>query len=325
MKKEGGVKETFQKRKACFHLSCRSKYNFTKLKRKGAALSSGNEDSNENEQSRKFTRTESEVRFKTFDENESCCFLSSESAPAKELRNASTSQLDERLENCALLLQDSKLLAKLSTGDVNSQELKYHPGCLTRLYRRAKPKLDCGEPEEDQMRNGLVFAELTELYMQEVRDTSSGLSVFRLADLAKLYQKRLQEYGTGPGRVHSGRLKTKLLAHFPDLQAYASGRDILLTFTDDMNSTFKEAYTESWDDEAVHLAKAARIVRRDMFHLQTEFSGPYDEHCQYSSIPETLLALMQMILQGPSADTAKREKCQASLSLAQLANFNDRG
>ena len=45
------------------------------------------------------------------------------------------------------------------------------------------------------MRNGLVFAELTE-YMQKVRDTSSGLSVYRLADLAKLYQKRLQEYGT---------------------------------------------------------------------------------------------------------------------------------
>jgi len=242
--KEGGVEESFQKRKACFHLSCRSKYNFTKLKRKAAALSSGNEDSNENEQSRKFTTTESEVRVKTFDENESC-FLSDESAPAKELRNASTFHLDERLRNCVLLLQDSKLLAKLSTGDVNSQELKYHPDCLTRLYRRAKPKLDCGEPEEDQMRNGLVFAELTELYMQEVRDASSGLSVFRLADLAKLYQKRLQEYGTDPGRVHSGRLNTKLLAHFPDLQAYASGRDILLTFTNDLNSTLKEAYTES--------------------------------------------------------------------------------
>ena len=53
------------------------------------------------------------MRFKTFDENESCYFLSDESAPAKELRNASTFQLDERLGNCALLLQDSKLLAKL--------------------------------------------------------------------------------------------------------------------------------------------------------------------------------------------------------------------
>ena len=113
-----------------------------------------------------------------------------------------------------------------------------------------------------------------------------------------------------------------MLAHFPDLQSHASGRDILLTFTDDLNSTLKETYTESCDDEAVHLAKAARIVRRDMFHLQTKYSGSYDEHCQYSSIPETLLALMQMILHGPSIDTANREKCQASLSLAQLASFN---
>ena len=73
------------------------------------------------------------------------------------------------------------------------------------------------------MLNGLVFAELVE-HIQEERDQApeDELTVFKLADLAKKYQQRLQDYGL-PGRVHSSRLKMRLLAHFPDLQAYADG------------------------------------------------------------------------------------------------------
>jgi len=48
---------------------------------------------------------------------------------------------------CALALQDTKLLAKLSAGDVISQELKYHTTCLINLYGKAKPKLDCDDSE----------------------------------------------------------------------------------------------------------------------------------------------------------------------------------
>lgn len=319
-----GLEETFRKRKACFHSNCRAKYNSTKLKRKAAASDDPSDASSDGASDRKFTRRESES-FKnagrTVPQCSVCC-LCDQTTPEKDLRNASTFQLDERIRKCAIILQDSKLLATLSAGDVISQELKYHTNCLIDLYRRAKPKEDNKESDgKDRMRHGLAFAELTE-YMQEVRDTSSSnrLTVFKLADLTQMYHTRMQDCGFLSSRVHSGRLKTRLLAHFPDLQAHNSGRDVLLTFSDDLNSTLREAYTDSWDDEAVHLATAARIVRRDMFLLQSDFTGSYDS--QYSSIPETLLALMQMILQGPSIETANRAKCQASLSLAQLASFN---
>lgn len=312
---EGDLVDTFKKRKACFHVSCRLKYNSTKLKRKSAAASPS---SKEGEPRNKFLRKDSDANAGTDD----VCFLCDQSG-GKDLRNASTFKLDDKLRKCALFLQDEKLLAKLSAGDIIAQELKYHPACLTRLYRKAQPLLENDEPQKEQMRHGLVFAELTE-YMQEVRDTSSGdqLVVFRLADLARMYHLRLKDFGIVSGRVHSGRLKTRLLAHFPDLQAHTSGRDVMLTFADDIASTLKEIYTETCDDEAVHLAKAARIVRRDLFLLQSEFTGSYDEHCQHSSVPETLVALMEMILQGPCIDAGGRHKCQAALTLAQLATFN---
>ena len=120
---------------------------------------------------------------------------------------------------CAILLQDKKLLAKLSAGDIIAQELKYRTSCLIRLYRRAQPNTENNEQEREQILNGLVFAELVE-HIQEERDQApeDELTVFKLADLAKKYQQRLQDYGL-PDRVHSSRLKMRLLAHFPDLQA----------------------------------------------------------------------------------------------------------
>ncbi|CAC5405146.1 unnamed protein product [Mytilus coruscus] len=46
-------------------------------------------------------------------------------------------KLNQRLLDCA---KDRQLLAKLSSGDVIAQEMKYHPSCLAAVYReRAKP------------------------------------------------------------------------------------------------------------------------------------------------------------------------------------------
>lgn len=176
-----GVENAFRKNKACFHLSCRLKFNSTKLKRKIAASVSTSEDHDELPQ--KIRRRDSNASVTSDNGNKFCCFLCDETAPLKDLRNASTFQLDEKVRKCALFLKDSKLLAKLSMGDVISQELKYHSACLISLYRRAQPKFD-NEPHKNQLRHGLVFAELTE-FMQEVKDTSSGdqLAVFKLADL----------------------------------------------------------------------------------------------------------------------------------------------
>ena len=41
-----------------------------------------------------------------------------------------------RLKECATTLLDEKQLAKLSGGDIISQEFVYHPQCLANLYNR---------------------------------------------------------------------------------------------------------------------------------------------------------------------------------------------
>ena len=66
------------------------------------------------------------------------CFLCEKMEPTSELRQAMTMQLNQRLNECARNLNDGKLLALLSGGDVVALELKYHSSCLAALYNRER-------------------------------------------------------------------------------------------------------------------------------------------------------------------------------------------
>lgn len=56
-----------------------------------------------------------------------------------------TMKLNQRLSGCGQTLGDHRLLAKLSTGDVVAQELKYHSGCIVALYNRERAHLNAQE------------------------------------------------------------------------------------------------------------------------------------------------------------------------------------
>ena len=59
--------------------------------------------------------------------------------------------------------------------------------------------------------------------------------MFKLTEIASLYKNRLQPLGvTVDNRIHSKRLKIRLLSALPDLTAHVPGREILLTFKEDI-------------------------------------------------------------------------------------------
>ena len=101
--------------------------------------------------------------------------------------------------------------------------------------------------------------------------------------------------------------------------ALQDGRDILIWFNNQLGGALKNAYQINYDDEAVHLARAAQIVRRDILKITSKFSGSFDNACQYDSVPESL---MTMILQDPSMKAVNSAKQQAALSLFQLNGFS---
>ena len=69
------------------------------------------------------------------------------------------------------------------------------------------------------------------------------------------------------------------------------------------------------------LGHAAKIVRKDLFEKSSSFNGSFRKGCQDDSVPELLLALVSMILDGPNIKD-QISTTQAALTIAQLLKFN---
>lgn len=52
------------------------------------------------------------------------------------------------------------------------------------------------------------------------------------------------------------------------------------------------------DSDAMHLVRAAQVVRREMFETRLTFDGSFQADCQKDSVTPSLLALVNMILDG---------------------------
>lgn len=80
--------------------------------------------------------------------------------------------------------------------------------------------------------------------------------------------------------MHSTRLKDRILATFPELQAFKDGRDILLSSNEDVGTALRQACENDVDNDAYILAQAARIVRREIMNITTKFDGTFSANCQ---------------------------------------------
>ena len=251
------------------------------------------------------------------------CFFCRQAAGNEGLHEAATFKLDHRVRAAATLLQDTELLGRLNAGDMVAIEAKYHTRRLLRLHHRARRATLEGLEDNGQghaaSTSGVVFAELV-LYIEETRQRDESAPVFKLAELSQLYKSRLEQLGVEV--VHSTLLKQRLLAEFPDMRAYTKGGDVLMAFEDDIGSALAKACEQDNKEDAMHIARAAHIVRRHIFGEAKPFNG-FPEHCQEDSVPQLLLTLVNMILEGPSINDQMEEATfPAALTIAQLLKFN---
>ena len=126
-------------------------------------------------------------------------------------------------------------------------------------------------------------------------------------------------------RIHSTRLKIRLLSALPDLTAHVQGREILLTFKEDIGLALIKA--SDGDSDAVHLMRAAHVIRKELLNIKIkQFDGFFTSECQRDSVPSSLLALVNMIQDGPNikhqTQLASNASTTAALSVSQLVVFN---
>ena len=310
----GGIEETLRQKKALYHESCRLLFNNTKLSRaEKRSTSAGNSDEGSRS---KIPRKVQEAKA------QECLFCRTKEG---ELREAMTMQVNKRINECAKTISDKKLLAKLSAGDVIAQELKYHPACLVALYNEERAYLKAKEQEKAQEHwkeaYPIAFSELV-TYISEMKNASDSRDplIFKLADLTTLYKQRLEQLGVESPDVHSTRLKDQLLFHIPKMQAHRKGRDVLLAFEDDVGSILSQS---SKYCEAIHLAKAAEIIRRDMLHHKSNFSSTFHDTDLQRAVPPSLLQFVCMIEHGADIKSQIQHGASKSdLSISQLLQYN---
>lgn len=313
-----GIEETLNTNNAKYHNSCRLLFNNTKLdrvqKRKPSSVESCEEIPT------KVRRMSQDFKSLTI------CFLCEKHDSSSTLRQAMTMKLNERLNRCATTLEDGKLLAKLSAGDVVAQELKYHPACLTALYNRERAHMRILQSEQSSTDSldkfyPLAFSELIIYIMDmKVANEETNPIVFRLADLVSLYKERLQQLGVLSPEVNSTRLKEQILSRIPELESYQKGRDILLAFKKDVSSVLSDLNKYS---EAIHLAKAAHIIRKEMLNHKSKFENEFNNEYVEESIPSTLLQLVCSIEHGVDIKSHLANGIVPSdFAMAQLLQYN---
>lgn len=314
-----GIAATFITRNAKWHKTCYNKFNNLKLQR---AEKRNSFDKPGCSLQNKFTRNNSGAKSANI---KSCCFFCDDASGT--LHQASTFNMDARVRKCALQLEDSVLLAKLSAGDLISQEAVYHLNCLVALYNKARndSESDNTENKDEKVFQGIALAQLVE-YIEETRAESvDTIPVFRLAELAQMYSTRLQQLGVDSStRVNSTHLKHRILANVPGLQAHKQGRDVMLAFNDDIGQALKNLHEQDYDSEAMTLLKAAKIIRQDILNKKSRFNGEFEINCQRDSVPESLKTLVGMILGAPDIKTQSSNmiEAQTTLSISQLILFN---
>lgn len=315
-----GVEATMVAHQAKWHKTCMLQYNNTMLRRaeKRLIASSSAFGSTDNVPGKR-TRTHSSEATTSG----TSCFFCGKSG-TETLHEVATFQVDTRVRKCAAQVGDNELMARLSMGDMVALEAKYHSKCLLALYYRAKTTVEAEQKTDHEgVMSRIVLAELV-LYIEETHLEEGTAPVFRLADLAKLYTTRMEQLGVALcKKVNSTRLKERLLAQLPGLRSQSKGRDVLLAFDEDIGEALGKACEQDCDTEAVHLARAAQIVRRYMFEDTDRFRGSFPGGCQEDSVPNVLVAMVNMVLDGPSIKNQSHSSSrQAALSIAQLLKFN---
>ena len=152
---------------------------------------------------------------------------------------------------------------------------------------------------EEKELHGMVLAELV-AFMYQDRDRLRENCVFKMADLAALYEKRFEDLGGAlPEYVHSTWLKLRLLAHIDGLMESKWGNTTYLAFDDDLCDVFKTIYEKDFDEDAFVLSKAADTLRKSLLERESkEFDVEFHLNLQSLFVPQVLFSFVDMILQG---------------------------
>ena len=300
----GDLSDPFVTNEAKFHKRCKNKYDHYHYQKKRKQPLSESEECPPLASTRaRYSATNFQLK----------CFFCEKEDTNHNLTQAQTLGLDRKVRDAATALTDQRLLAKLSEGDLVATEARYHLSCLAALYNRLRriPETDSAEETESSITAGMVLGEILD-YIKDSYQAAETIPVFKLSNLKSLYCQRLQFYGASMEsiqKVHSSRLKEKILSLMPELGEHKQGRDVILTFKGEAGAVIFHACYQNNEEDGMCLSKTTRIIRKQAFsHQKPKRPGVFSDGCQEESVPLSLLNLVNMMIEGTSIADAESRK-----------------
>lgn len=187
-----------------------------------------------------------------------------------ELHNASTENISATVKRYATDLNDTNLLVKISGAcDLLAMDAKYHLTCLTALYCRHRSYMNLKNKDcLDMSRiHSVAIAHVVNYLEEEREESENGSVMFKLVDISQIYKTKLQELGVIQ-EVHQTRLKDRLCSLLYGLETVTVGREILLTYKENISAAVKDAYDQRNNDlEQIALTRVARKIRKEIIPI----------------------------------------------------------
>ena len=239
--------------RAVWHKSCHVKFSSQKVQR---AISKREREGS----SKRSPNVEKRHRCESF-MTDACLFCQEENGMLLKFK---TTDANDNVKQMAVDLQDVVLLTRMEGGsNMFALILKYHPECLTAIRNRHRSfkrqnKQGSSARLDDNKIDARAFVELITHIENCVND---GVFYFKFFKLQQLFESRLCAFGIQK-EINKVRFKNKILEYFSDAQEQDDGRNKVLVFQPGMRDMLKQAMKCDNEGDALVVAKATKIIRR---------------------------------------------------------------
>ena len=237
--------------------------------------------------------------------------------------------VSDKLKDMAKTAQNWAVYTRLNTAfDNTASDISYHKTCYTKLAneaRSAEISLKSKNEEESVSFDPLVIAELV-AYIKH-KDCE-----MKLVDLKALYEQRLNQVNSKwVGRnVHATRLKDHLLEKLGDSwQSFKpeNGKNVILSRKDNAAKVLLEHMNDDSEDEAQKIVEVGLLLRKHILVSQAPFSGTFSPNCLSEPVPNSLLTLLRVLLEGAGGIGVEKNseitaRMRVALTLSQLVISN---
>ena len=114
-----------------------------------------------------------------------------------------------------------------------------------------------------------------------------------------------------------------ILENSPGLCVTKSSKYVLVTLKDELGRAFFNACLSSCSNDGILLAKAAKIIRKDLLRHEQHFNGVISRERRFEEIPSSIFQLISLIIEGGYTQDSTPESSKKIIgNLSQLVMFN---